>query len=379
MPEFDSRQSIQRALDLLTRRLDLILAKKLASLLDGHPWTVILVQLDQMKGYTPKAYGTGDLQAQLRMITEKLGTLGFPFDTDNSRVVSTIGNELRIMRNRWAHNDEFSVLDAWRAHDFVYRLLNHFEDQDGVGMAQSDRLEALAAAAKAEGVTMVQFEKSSEYPLVIQEMPPSLLDDGETDHVALDTSMLIRSDSLQSLLIGPTRSEFVPWTIVPVGDVGVLDDLPKKSAKEKVRAVAMEIAEFEGPIHLDRLASLVAACFGLNRLHSPRRKNITYQIKKTGLDIDGDKFVWPSAIDRCAWSEFRPNDSDCARIRRFQDVSPVEVSNAARFLKARDPSITAGELESAVLRTFGRKRRSKRLREHLAKGLALAESDSPSR
>ncbi|MYV31323.1 DUF3320 domain-containing protein [Rhodococcus qingshengii] len=47
----------------------------------------------------------------------------------------------------------------------------------------------------------------------------------------------------------------------------------KKVAKEAVRAVAAEIVEYEGPIQIDRLASLTAQSFGVQRLHAAARKN----------------------------------------------------------------------------------------------------------
>jgi len=108
----------------------------------------------------------------------------------------------------------------------------------------------------------------------------------------------------------------------------VLDELPKKVAKEKVRAVATEIAEFEGPIHLDRLAQLAALSFGVQRLWPTRERKLTYQIRKTGLVVDDDKFVWPSDLDPATWSEFRPNDSTVDR--PFVEICPVEIANAMR-------------------------------------------------
>ena len=109
----DARHSVDRGLLHLATRLDPIIGDRLRSELDGLPWTSVLVELDRMRGKTAKNYASTDLQSQLRMITERLGNLGFPFD-DHSRQVSTLGNELRIVRNKWAHQDEFTLLDAWR-------------------------------------------------------------------------------------------------------------------------------------------------------------------------------------------------------------------------------------------------------------------------
>lgn len=170
-------------------------------------------------------------------------------------------------------------------------------------------------------------------------------------------------------MIGDKRLEFEPWTVVPVGDVDVLDDLPKKVAKEKVRAVSVEIVTYEGPIHIDRLVGKTAQSFGLQRVRATREKKISYQIGQAGLFIDRDNFVWPREIDPSTWAEFRPSDSTANR--PFQHISPVEIANATRFVKAKHPEMNDAELEVAILQTFGRKRRTKQLDAHLARSKHL--------
>ena len=109
--------------------------------------------LDQKKGFSSGyQHWTYDLQAQLRMLTERLGDFGYPFD-GRQRTVSTIGNELRIVRKQMAHMHDFTVDEAFRANDFAVRLLEHFEDTDGLDEAKRIRNEALAALAVQEGVT----------------------------------------------------------------------------------------------------------------------------------------------------------------------------------------------------------------------------------
>ena len=112
---FDARHSIDDGLQHLAARLNAIVAATLAPSLDGLPWTTVLTELDKMRGKSPKTYAAADLQAQLRIITERLGNLGFPFD-DHTHLVTALGSELRIVRNRWAHNDELTTLDVL-AHD----------------------------------------------------------------------------------------------------------------------------------------------------------------------------------------------------------------------------------------------------------------------
>jgi hypothetical protein len=48
-------------------------------------------------------------------------------------------------------------------------------------------------------------------------------------------------------------------------------------------------------------------------------------------------------------------------------VSPVEIANAMRVLRRRTPSLGTAGLEAATLRTFGRKKRTRRFAAHLEK------------
>lgn len=357
---FDARYSVDQGLHHLSQRLDPIIGAKLAPNLGGLPWPTVLSELDKMRGKPPKSYVATDLQSQLKAITERLGNLGFPFD-DHTRLVSALGSELRIVRNRWAHHDELTTLDAWRAHDFAVRLLERFGDGEGVDGASKLRDDAFHALAEEKGVAAHVTPDVTE--------PVAAPKPAANDVVRPDAAVLTRSDSTSTPTIGSGRFEFEPWAVVLVGDVSVLDDLPKKVAKEQVRAVATEIAEFEGPIHIDRLAQLTASSFGVQRLWPAREKKLTYQIRQTGLLVDDDKFVWPSDLDPATWGEFRPNDSTVDR--PFTEISPVEIANTMRLLESGTPGISDAELDAATLQTFGRKRKTKQFVAHLARARSL--------
>ncbi|MDF6100352.1 Swt1 family HEPN domain-containing protein [Gordonia hongkongensis] len=368
---FKPNLSVKESLDHLAKRLDPIITARLADDLGGHPWTVVLEILDEKKGYsTGRRYSVHDLQAQLRMVTERLGDFGYPFD-DKQRTVSTLGNELRIVRNQLAHMHDFSVEEAFRANDFSVRLLDHFGD-DGLDTAKHNRHEALVALASAEGVTE-QVAAAAAKAVVGGSTDTEAVSvdtaaderEPESETVTPDPSVLVREPSV----IGNKRLAFEPWKVVQIGGVNILDDLPKKSAKEKVRVAAVEIATYEGPIHIDRLIQATAQSFGLERVRSSRQKKLGYQIRQTGLLIDNDKFVWPSEIDPENWGEFRPNDSTSNR--PFIHISPIEIANAARFIRTERKELGGDELEAAVLQTFGRKKRTKQVAAHLAKAMTL--------
>lgn len=363
---FDARYSVDRGLRHLAQRLDPIIEDRLRAELDDLPWTSVLVELDRMRGKPAKRYSSSDLQSQLKMITERLGNLGFPFD-DHSRQVSTLGNELRIVRNKWAHQDEFTLLDAWRTHDFAVRLLEQFEDAEGIAQAIAFRDEAFEAMAEQESLTTP--------PAPIGEADvgdnsrPSPVATESDELVTPDVGVYIRSDAASTPLIGGERHSYDPWNVVLVGGSDVVDNLRRKDAKEQARAVATEIAEFEGPIHVDRLARLTAYSFGVRRLTDKRRRSLLHQIRQLDLLVDRDDFVWPSDLDPESWEEFRPNDSTVER--DFTEISPVEVANAMRFLDHSDPDMTDDELYWATLRTFGRHRRTRACADHLEKARLL--------
>ncbi|WP_194306570.1 DUF3320 domain-containing protein [Dietzia natronolimnaea] len=362
----DARHSVDRGLLHLATRLDPIIGDRLRSELDGLPWTSVLVELDRMRGKTAKLYASTDLQSQLRMITERLGNLGFPFD-DHSRQVSTLGNELRIVRNKWAHQDEFTHLDAWRTHDFAVRLLERFADAEGV--AEATILRDAAFTALAEKENLAAPPKRIKDEVVVDDTTPPSAELEEDVLVTPDAGVYVRSDTASTPLIGGERHSYDPWTVVLVGAPDVVDNLRRNDTKEQVRAVATEIAEFEGPIHVDRLARLTAYSFGAQRLTRGRRRSLLHQIRQLELKIDRDGFVWPSDLDPESWDEFRPNDSTVER--EFTEISPVEIANAMRFLDDRDPDMSDEELYLATLRTFGRNRRTRGCADHLEKARRL--------
>lgn len=371
--KFDPRLSVSAGLDHLADRLDPIVTARFASDLAGHPWTVILSHLDQVAGKQPRNYSPHDLQTQLKMFTRRLGNFGFPFD-DDRQTCGTLGRELTIVRNARAHGDPFTSLDAWRAHDYSVRLLEFFGDAAGLVKANELRHVALIAYVEEQGIAPVPVAAASGAEAdsgTAAHGTAIVAQDAEeaSEVVTPDPEVFTREPTREASLVGNSRLAFEPWMPVLVGDVSVLDDLPKRAAKEKVRSVATEIVDFEGPISLDRLAQLTAASFGVQRLWTAREKKLVYQIKQTGLLVDSAKFVWPDGVEPGTWSEFRPNSSDVER--PFLDISPVEIANAMRFIQKRNRLLSTADLDTATLKTFGRRRRTKQFTAHLNKARAL--------
>jgi hypothetical protein len=75
-----NREYVGRALDTLATSLGSYIASVLEGVVPGIPWTMLLEQKDASAGRPPKTYSLTDLSAQLRVMTESLGSLGYPFN-----------------------------------------------------------------------------------------------------------------------------------------------------------------------------------------------------------------------------------------------------------------------------------------------------------
>ncbi|GAA1484031.1 Swt1 family HEPN domain-containing protein [Brachybacterium fresconis] len=347
------RQTVLSATDHLAARLDGIIAAVLAPHLNGLEWTSVLVELDKLKGRRPSVTTANDLQSQLRMLTERLGGLGFPFD-DESRTVSTVASDLRAVRRNLAHTNPFTTLEAWRAADHCVRLLEALGDADGLIPATEIRHHAFLEYAKESGLG-----------------PAPALPEGdkaaETSHGPVGVGSATAEQSRRSMeeVVRGDRSELVyeEWVGHQAGDVTVLDTIARNESKLKVRALAEEIVDLEWPIALARLAKLVGRGFGLGKVVSGRQRKIEHQIRNANLFIDEHGFVWSTVADAEDWTEYRVDNGD--RPRDFKEISPREVANALARVREEDPSLDDDDQELAVLRAFGRERKTQGVRHQL--------------
>lgn len=354
--------SLGKTIDLLAIRLPSYIEDVLSPHLNGVEWPVLLTELDRAKGKAPKSYSSTDLQAQLRVMTERLGAFGYPF-SDPTRQISTMASELRVTRNRWAHNESNDWFDVFRAADTAVRLFSFIGDAAG-----RDRAEELRRSALGELTGALKLPRSNESVRLSAERLADAPEDADPSVVPSE-SMTHRTDPATPLL-GDERLPFEPWQITIIGDRSVLDALPKKWAKERVRALIAEIVEAEGPILNERLATLVLRSFGVEKSYPARMRKIIYQASVSGCHMDKAKFLWPADMDSESWSEFRPNDGTAKR--PFIEISPREIGNAAVAVVEQSGHLTRAELDTEVLTTFGRKRRTRTFLKHLESGYQTA-------
>src|SRR5699024_10040674 len=192
----------------------------------------------------------------------------------------------------------------------------------------------------------------------------------DADPTVVPSEKMTRRVNSETPLLGDERLPFEPWQVTVIGDQSVLDALPKKWAKERVRAVIAEIIDAEGTILDDRLATLVLRSFGMERSFAARKKKIIYQASVSGAYLDESKFLWPAEMDPETWTEFRPSDGTADR--PFLEISPREIGNAAVAVLELNGRLSRAELDAEVLSTFGRKRRTKAFLKHLEAGYQVA-------
>ncbi len=124
MSEFEPRAVVESALSVLVDGLEPVVHARFAEVAPQVPeWTEIIAQKDRQSGRHIDRYNARDLSILLRAMTENFGTLGYPFSGILNRQSSNCASELRDVRNRWAHNEEFSVAEVYRALDSAGILL----------------------------------------------------------------------------------------------------------------------------------------------------------------------------------------------------------------------------------------------------------------
>lgn len=346
---------VQQAMNLLSGGLDDFITSKMQPIIGDLEWPSVMSELDSMRGKEGWTYTRKDVALQLRMLTERLGNLGYPFDMgDKNRTLSSYGSVLRIVRRRWAHNDDFGTFDALTAVDTVRTVLAHIGDESRAVEAAELRTSLLSelvepaderadpAASKAEATTRGSGPDEGNVPV---------------------------DPGAQVLLTGAIPWE--PWAVAVIGEQADLDSLRPTRVKEMVRSLIEDVAETEGPIHKERLAKLVGYGFGFSRVSTARTKRIINQITHAAVFVDAHGFVWPEGIDTTKWLIHRTS----TEVQRpFEDISPIEIANAAASLSKVHQGLSRADLRQKVLEQFGRKKKSKGSENHLDLGISYAIS-----
>lgn len=341
-----ARVVVLKATDLLAERLRPIISARLAPLLGGSSWMELLAELDAMSGNPRAEILAHDLRSQLRMLSEKLGSLKFPFD-DEKHTVSTIASDLRSVQHSLVSNSPFSWLEVARATDLSVRLLEALGDHAGASQAVEYRRYAISEHSREEGYSSAAEQKPSTTAAPPHRSPTPV-------------EVPVSAPARQKLheLSGSTeaRTPYVPWHGEQAGDSSVLDSLGKRKSAAQVRTLAGEIIDHEWPIEVDRLCREVIRAFGVRRVSRDRIRKVRQTILRSEVHLDDDGFVWPSAGERAAWSAFRYDPPGTARA--FEEISVKEIGNALKVVRRENPDAQEHVQRQKVLAIFGRERQT---------------------
>jgi hypothetical protein len=148
-----NREQVGRGLEYLARGLGpFVDASMSAAAPGGRDWLEVLEARDRSRFGSGRRYSLNDARFLLRVVTEEWRI----FRDHLSRVEQSFASELRYTGNKWAHGDEFSVDDTYRALDTMERLLTAVRasaDAEAVrGLRLGSRPGDLEAPARASDI-----------------------------------------------------------------------------------------------------------------------------------------------------------------------------------------------------------------------------------
>ncbi|HXH35985.1 MAG TPA: DUF4011 domain-containing protein [Plantibacter sp.] len=167
----------------------------------------------------------------------------------------------------------------------------------------------------------------------------------------------------------PELSEYQPWVAPALGSIEVLDRLPKRDSVVAVQGAIRAAVEAEGPIHVMRLAKLVASSFGLDRVAGSRAKSILDKVPAEYLGRSEEPFAWPADVDPATWRGARQSSADAARA--IEHISLVEIANAMAIAAEESAGLSPDELRRETLAIFGGKRVTAAIGARLDEALEL--------
>ncbi|WP_166785977.1 DUF4011 domain-containing protein [Cryobacterium sandaracinum] len=173
--DLTNREYVARALELVVDGLGPFVSAALTPIVpQGKTWVTLLEEKDRHNRILGKTYSPKDLQSLLRVITERLDPVGYPFADMLPREAQRLASELRDVRNSWAHGGEFDNNDAYRAIDSAERLLALVDATEQAGAAAELKLAVAPARPNpAEETVVIPKHGAQETPAASQVAGPA--------------------------------------------------------------------------------------------------------------------------------------------------------------------------------------------------------------
>jgi hypothetical protein len=200
---------------------------------------------------------------------------------------------------------------------------------------------------------------------------------GEQGEGVAGRSVLSSGGSTAPSMVNPLlgsdlRQEFADGrSLGELGGAEILGPGPGYSP-EMVKLAIDEVVDAEGPIMEKRLASIVAARFGLTRVRASRLEALVASFAH--LDKTDSPFgavYWPLSRTAQSWPYFRTCSEEITR--QIDEVPAPELANAMLEVIRMGGSASAEEIIRMVAQAFGRSSVTKTLRERLESVLSWVQ------
>ena len=219
--------------------------------------------------------------------------------------------------------------------------------------ARKDEAPPVIAPSRPEEAAMIEDEQRPVAPLRSATVAP----------------VLPLIDARQAVAASGTT--FIPAHTDLRGFVDDLDAMTRDDgARVRVRREIDDVIASEGPVALARLARIVARRFDLQRVSSKRAAAIVALVPDTQIDRTavGD-FAWPENVNPSEYVEVRTSAAGEGRV--ITEIAPQEVLNAMAQLARMAVAISEDELIRETAASFGIRRLTVGIREHLGTILDL--------
>jgi hypothetical protein len=160
-----------------------------------------------------------------------------------------------------------------------------------------------------------------------------------------------------------------PMQIQIVAGQDYMDLLHVPEVQKAVRGIVAVLTNIEGPVSPERLAKVVASCFGFTRVVESRIKAIN-GVGFPGHDRGIENFLFPVGVGPSSYRDWKISNESSGR--KLSEVSIYEIANAMVAIARVAQGVAPEQLVKEASRVFGLQKVSKDSSLRLEKALALA-------
>jgi len=157
------------------------------------------------------------------------------------------------------------------------------------------------------------------------------------------------------------------------------EDIHNPGSMKTIREIVQKTVQIEGPLLIDRLASVVAECWGLKRAGKRIRSIVRDAVKREKLLLQKEgnrEFVMTPNTASGRYKGFRVPDDHSEYSRQAHEIWPDEIANAACEILRIHISINVEDLARETANLFGIRRLGANVRSCFMEGIKRLEQDN---